>query len=106
MQQGGRADYMGDSSQETQLMRYLPTIPPPSKHTLLPPFALAAQPNVASSEVVATWTELSRCPYMSEVKAITHPGEVRGLVHVHVPVTMGVLFLCYVCGCVCMCMCL
>jgi len=31
---------------------------------------------VASTEVVATWTELSRCPYVKEVKTIVHPGEV------------------------------
>ncbi|KAF8066179.1 D-cysteine desulfhydrase 1 [Scenedesmus sp. PABB004] len=35
------------------------------------------KPRVASTEVVSTWTELSRCPYMKEVKALVHPGEVN-----------------------------
>jgi hypothetical protein len=37
----------------------------------------AAQPRVASTEAIATWNELSRCPYIKEAKTIVHPGEVR-----------------------------
>lgn len=32
---------------------------------------------VASSEVVTTWTELGRCPYIQDLKTIIHPGEVN-----------------------------
>jgi hypothetical protein len=35
------------------------------------------QPRVASTEAIATWNELSRCPYIKEAKTIVHPGEVR-----------------------------
>lgn len=34
------------------------------------------QPRVASTEAIATWNELSRCPYIKETKTIVHPGEV------------------------------
>lgn len=37
------------------------------------------QPHVASSEVVTTWTEAGRCPYVTDIKTIVHPGEVRVL---------------------------
>jgi hypothetical protein len=37
------------------------------------------QPRVASTEAIATWNELSRCPYIKEAKTIVHPGEVREL---------------------------
>jgi hypothetical protein len=37
----------------------------------------ASQPRVASTEAIATWNELSRCPYIKEAKTIVHPGEVR-----------------------------
>ncbi len=41
----------------------------------------AAQPNVASAEVVSSWTDFSKSPYLNEQKVIFHPGEVRlGLV--------------------------
>lgn len=35
------------------------------------------QPRVAATEVVATWSELARCPYIKETKTIIHPGEVN-----------------------------
>lgn len=34
------------------------------------------QERVASSEIVTTWVENGRCPYIQEVKTIVHPGEV------------------------------
>ncbi len=39
--------------------------------------AARLQERVASSEIVSTWAENGRCPYITEVKTIVHPGEVR-----------------------------
>ncbi|KIZ06543.1 histone-binding protein RBBP4 [Monoraphidium neglectum] len=35
------------------------------------------KPRVASTEVVATWTDFSKCPYVRDVKTVIHPGEVN-----------------------------
>ncbi|WIA34025.1 hypothetical protein OEZ86_012406 [Tetradesmus obliquus] len=35
------------------------------------------KPRVASTEAIATWNELSRCPYIKEAKTLVHPGEVN-----------------------------
>lgn len=37
------------------------------------------QPGVASAEVVASWTDFSKSPYLREQKVIFHPGEVSPL---------------------------
>jgi hypothetical protein len=45
-------------------------------HCAVLPLHTYNQPHIASNEVVSTWTENGRCPYISEVKTIVHPGEV------------------------------
>ncbi|KAI8467538.1 MAG: WD40-repeat-containing domain protein [Monoraphidium minutum] len=35
------------------------------------------KPRVASTEVVASWTDFSKCPYIRDIKYIMHPGEVN-----------------------------
>jgi hypothetical protein len=49
-----------------------PDPPPPST-----PSCPAPQPRVASAEVVTTWNELSKCPYIRDTQVLVHPGEVN-----------------------------
>lgn len=43
-------------------------------------YFVVVQERVASSEIVSTWVDDGRCPYINEVKTIVHPGEVRAAV--------------------------
>jgi hypothetical protein len=43
-------------------------------------YFVGVQERVASSEIVSTWVDDGRCPYINEVKTIVHPGEVRAAV--------------------------
>jgi hypothetical protein len=53
--------------------------------------ALATQPGVASAEVVSSWTDFSKSPYIREQKVIFHKGEVGGQGHANSSL-MGVSF--------------
>ncbi|GBF95359.1 hypothetical protein Rsub_07787 [Raphidocelis subcapitata] len=61
---------------------YLSEQTDPKKESNEPPMLLVldadiCKPRVASAEVVAAWTDFGKCPFLRDVKAIVHPGEVN-----------------------------